>query len=387
MSSEFLDAAAAIGRRIASDAVWQDGRCSWMGAVDGECRALDATLYRGTAGVGLFLAHLAAATGEESARRTAGGALRQSVARSSSLRGGLHGGVLGVAWAAAEAGAVLDDESLGAGARTVLAEPRGRAKSRSVVLGAAGEALALLSLARRLGDDGLREQAVDAGEALLASATVTRHGWSWASLDHRWPRHLCGVSHGAAGIGWALTELFAATGDERFRAGAAGAFAYERSWLDADSGTWPDLRIPGQRRGAPPVAPSPAAGSWCHGEAGIALSRLRASAVLGPGPHRGDAEIALEATRRHLAEALPYAFEDVTLCHGAAGAADVLLSGSGAREAADFGRVAIERYAGTGEWPCGTDGTTPALFRGLSGIGWLFLRLHDPTTPSPLLVG
>ena len=137
------------------------------------------------------------------------------------------------------------------------------------------------------------------------------------------------------------------------------------------------------------MAPSPAAGSWCHGEAGIALSRLRASAVLGPGPHRGDAEIALEATRRHLAEALPYAFEDVTLCHGAAGAADTLLCalGADADEATAFGATAIERHGGTGAWPCGTSGSTPALFSGVSGIGWLFLRLHDRATPSPLLIG
>jgi hypothetical protein len=30
------------------------------------------------------------------------------------------------------------------------------------------------------------------------------------------------------------------------------------------------------------------------------------------------------------------------------------------------------------------DGTTPGLFAGLSGIGWLFLRLHDRAIRSPL---
>jgi hypothetical protein len=48
--------------------------------------------------------------------------------------------------------------------------------------------------------------------------------------------------------------------------------------------------------------------------------------------------------------------------------------------------VLLERYVDAGRpWPCGTTGeTTPALFLGLSGIGWLLLRLHDPATPSPL---
>jgi hypothetical protein len=46
----------------------------------------------------------------------------------------------------------------------------------------------------------------------------------------------------------------------------------------------------------------------------------------------------------------------------------------------------LERYADAGRpWACGTESeTTPGLFLGLSGIGWLFLRLHDPATPTPL---
>ena len=125
-------------------------------------------------------------------------------------------------------------------------------------------------------------------------------------------------------------------------------------------------------------------------------TRLRAVAVLGPGPHRGDAEIALETTRRHLADALPYAIDDLSLCHGLGGAADVLL-----HAAAAFGLRWHQRGAGgdgvgtrDARALCrsrptvgraGTEGeTTPGLFLGLSGIGWLFLRLHDPATPTPL---
>ena len=121
------------------------------------------------------------------------------------------------------------------------------------------------------------------------------------SRGHR--GHLCGLSHGSAGIGWALLELFVSTGDERFREAAEGAFAYERSWFDAGSGTWADLRAGGSRRGASRRFRSPAAGTWCHGEAGIALTRLRASAVLGPATYRDEAELALEATRRELLRA------------------------------------------------------------------------------------
>jgi lantibiotic biosynthesis protein len=404
----FPAAAATIGRRIAADAVWHEGRCSWMGAIAdraqpwrAEYRALGPSIYDGTAGVGLFLAQLAA-TDVADVGPTAAGALRHAVARAHALpphgRDGFHAGSLGIAWAAARGGALLGDEELIAGARTLpvvgLPSP-GPDRCPDVVLGGAGAVIALLALAAELDEPRWLQEAVAGGEALIAGATVTRHGWSWASPGHRRPRHLCGLSHGAAGIGWALLELFGETGDERFRSAAMGAFAYERSWLDASSGTWPDLRIPGQRRGTRRPDPSPASGTWCHGEGGIALTRLRAMAVLGPEEHGSSAEVALEATRRHLAAALPYEIDDLTLCHGAAGAADVLLCaedvlGGRWREAAglarELGAVALERHGGGRDgWPCGMGGaTTPGLFRGLGGIGWWLLRLADPAIPSPL---
>jgi lantibiotic modifying enzyme len=127
-------------------------------------------------------------------------------------------------------------------------------------------------------------------------------------------------------------------------------------------------------------------GTWCHGEAGIALTRLRATAVLGPGPCADDAEVAIATTRRHLARALPYEFEDLSLCHGLGGSADALICAGAGDAAAEFGRVALQRQTATErDWACGVDGdTTPGLFLGLSGIAWWFLRLHDHTIPSPL---
>jgi lantibiotic biosynthesis protein len=404
-----LDVATSIGRRIMGDAVWHNGLCSWTGvvAVDParpwrtQYRALEPILYDGTAGVGLFLAQLAAVTGDAAVRHTAVGAVRHAVARARAMpparRDGFHAGSLGIAWAAARAAALLNEEELHAGAATVpvVASPAGADRCPDVVSGSAGSILALLALADAFDDPALLEEAVATGEELIDRATVTRNGWSWANPNRRRRHQLCGLSHGAAGIGWALLELYAVTGDERFGTGARGAFAYERSWLDAESGTWPDLRIGGQRRGTTRRITSPAVGTWCHGEGGIALTRLRAIDVLGRDACVRDAEVALEATRRHVAAALPFEIADLSLCHGVAGAADVLLCGAtalgerwrdAAELAAELGRVAVERYANTGvDWPCDSaTGTTPGLFRGLSGIAWWLLRLHDQAIPSPL---
>ena len=394
MCSEFLDAATAIGHRIAAEAIWHDGRCSWVGVSadphdpwQAEYRALEPDFYGGTAGVGLFLAHVAAPTGHDALRRTAVGAMRHAAAGAAAIeREGFHAGPRGIAWAVARAAELLDDDELDARARRLVTVSHPvPSECSDVVQGTAGSAIASLALAERLDDASLLDDAVAAGERLLEAAVLTSHGWSWPRAGRRYRRHLCGLSHGAAGIGWALVELFAATGDDRFRAGAEGAFAYERSWLHEESGTWPDLRIGGQRRGARRPLTSPAAGTWCHGEGGIALTRLRVAQVLGPEPYEREAALALETTRRLLAAALPYEIDDLTLCQGAYRDADVLLCGERSEEAVELGHAALERYAASGQWPCGPlGGTTPALFRGLSGIGWWFLRLHDRTVPSPL---
>jgi lantibiotic modifying enzyme len=388
----FLAAAEAIGHDIVADAIWHDGRCSWVGvaadpkaAWQPEYRALEANLYDGTAGVGLFLAELAAVTGDADARRTSLGAMRHAMSRApSSARPGFHAGSLGIAWAAARAAVLLGEDELEAGARVLPAVARPETdECCDVVLGSAGSAVARLLLAEMFDDADLLEEAVRTGEHVLELATVGRHGWSWATPGQGYRRHLCGLSHGASGIGWALLELAATTGDDRFRAGADAAFAYDRSWLDVKSGTWPDLRIGGQRRGGRWV-PSQIRATWCHGEAGIALTRLRAIAVLGPGSYEEEARIALDTTEHHLRSALPYEIDDLTLSHGLSGAADALLSDGRFDASRELGHVALERFGAT-DWPCGSGGgTTPALFRGTSGIGWWFLRLVEPTRPSAL---
>jgi lantibiotic modifying enzyme len=338
-------------------------------------------------------------TDDAAVHRTAVAAMRHAVARARVMppgrRDGFHTGVLGIAWAAARGASLLGEEELRASARAlpIAAPPESRRdRCPDVVQGSAGSIVALLALADALDDPALTELALANGEELIGRATVTRRGWSWAIPGRRYRHHLCGLAHGAGGIGWALLELFAATGDERFRAGATGAFAYERSWLDAGSGTWPDLRDGGPWRSA--AIASRTVGTWCYGEAGIALTRLRAVTLIGLDAHADVVEVALETTRRHLAGALAYEIEDLSLCHGAAGAADVLLYAAevlgepwhaAADLAADLGRVVLERHAAGDEWPSGAAGdTAPGLFRGLSGIAWWFLRLHDGTIASPL---
>src|SRR3954447_2596338 len=104
MSSEFLQAASGIARRIVNEAIWHDRCCSWVGAVAEpakrsrtEYRPVGPRLFDGTAGIALFLAHVHAVTGEASVRRTALGALRHASERGAEPDG-LYAGTPGISW-------------------------------------------------------------------------------------------------------------------------------------------------------------------------------------------------------------------------------------------------------------------------------------------------
>jgi lantibiotic modifying enzyme len=384
MSSECREAALAIGRTLAGEALWHEGRCNWVGAVGDEhdpwrleYRALGADLYGGTAGVGLALAQLGCAGGDALLRGTAAGALRHALGAARPPCHGFHNGTTGIAWAAAQGARLLGDDALDVAARgLVSALPTASPRPLDLIGGVAGTVHGLLAL-------GLAEQAAAHGEALLTAARIDRHGWSWPGPGGQ---RLCGAAHGVAGIGWTLAALHGATGDMRFRDAAAGAFAFVHSWLDPASGTWPDLRVAGQRRDGRRILAEHAIGTWCHGEAGIALARRHARAWMRLDADNDEAT-AIATTARRVAFATAGALEDLTLCHGLGGAVDVLLDAgpSHADEARTLVHGAVDRYRTPSSWPCGDAGAQPpGLFLGLAGVAWLLLRAEDSTVPTPL---
>jgi lantibiotic modifying enzyme len=321
----------------------------------------------------------------------------------------LYTGRIGIAFAAARVGRLLrSDESL----------EHARALVRDVDVGAfdgeydllsgmAGAVVGLLVLRSLLDDrdpnDGPLDRAVRLGDRIVAAAQDRFGGASWPNAAASSRHNLTGLSHGAAGIGHALIELFHATGDVRFRRTAERTFEFERRWFDPAEMNWRDFRespdrTPVDRAGIEPDAREDRAYAlhWCHGAPGIALSRLRAHEILGDEIHAAEARTALDSTRRSLATAAADGRGNFSLCHGLAGNADVLLSASrradlfghdGRAGAHEVGQIGIARYgSGALPWPCGGVGETPALMLGLAGIGYFYLRLHDDTTPSLLML-
>jgi len=248
------------------------------------------------------------------------------------------------------------------------------------VAGAAGCILCLLRLWERRPSAATLEAAVRCGERLLARAEPAGPGIGWV-LEIAGPRPLAGLSHGAAGIAWALLELAAATGDERFRRAALAGLAYERSLYAPGERNWPDLRNSGEN--GEPFFMS----AWCHGAPGIGLARLACLRHLEGPEVREEIAAALETT---LAEGFGLSH---CLCHGDLGNLEVLLL---AREALGLalgpqiagilgGVLADARVHG---WRFGLPGRTepPGFMLGLAGIGYGLLRAAEPRVPSVLVL-
>jgi hypothetical protein len=358
-----LDIAARIGGRLCRDAIWSGDLCNWTAdRSDGATHAaLIPQLYSGTSGVALALHRLGVATGEPILSRTARGAIDCALSRMPVVGSGFYTGGLGVLYAAAEIRGEV-------GAEQVLRQAGPDPAALDVIVGSAGVIAGLLYFFRRSGNVAFLEMAARHGDLLVAAGVHAAAGQT-------------GFAHGAAGIAWALVELWHATGEGRLRAAAFEMLRFERSCFDASRGNWADFRETEPRFES----------VWCHGSAGIALSRLGIWRRTGDAECLQEARIGLDEMRTSLAS-----LQNFSLCHGTAGCADILIEASRVlddasllAEAEAAGRGGIERYhEARRTWPGGMVRTveTPDLMWGLAGIVLFYLRLTEPDrTPSALL--
>ena len=369
-------------------------------------RSFGPDLYSGTSGIALFLARLYQVTQEPFYQKTAIGAMQQALSRVDDVqpefRDGFYSGVPGIAYSAICLGNLLGRQDWIRQGLQIL-EAQGNQMLNQVSLdvstGVAGTIPALLALYQDYPQNFLLQHALRLGEHLLSTARKSDVGWSWQTLqktDEQQP-DLTGFSHGAAGIAWALLELYRSTHQQPFRTAAEAGFRYEQHWFNAEQENWPDLR---QDRGQ---TQDTTAGkgqwgyaiAWCHGAPGIGLSRLRAYEILQHSDYLQQAEAALRTTVRMLNQSSQH--ENYSLCHGVAGNAELLLYASqvlGRTEyrtvAEHVGTLGIQQYEQNHiPWPCGVmgGGETPNLMLGLAGIGYFYLRLYDSAmVPSMVIV-
>jgi lantibiotic modifying enzyme len=394
-----LAASVAIAESIAAKAIRQAGRCTWVGAVPAGSAPAPAgrpayatigpDLYGGTSGVALVLAEVATAAGRDDLAAVSLEAMQHALDHRGELADtplGLYAGLAGLVHATAAVGAALDDRRLQGETKTIVRELAAAPRSRfDIVSGAAGAIVALLALREELGPPAMTV-ARELGDLHVGAARAEGDGLWWPDPDAPGQRGLTGLAHGAAGIGWALHELAAASGEGGYRDAGDRAFAYERRWMRADGSNWLDLRGV-SRRHRPDRAALAAGLAWCHGAPGILLTRLRSAAITGAAEHRTEAQAALATTRVAVADQLAAGAPGTSLCHGLAGNA-AILSAAAARLGGQPGDQALvdaaaRTLAGGRDRLLEPDADTPGLMLGEAGVARFLVGRARPERHLP----
>jgi type 2 lantibiotic biosynthesis protein LanM len=387
-TAELMKAAVQIGEQLAQLAVVEHGEAHWVAPqplpVEGfTVGPLAPDLYEGTAGIALFLAQLARLSGrddfEQLARAAYAGVRNQLRSREYLPMIGGFQGEPSMLYAAMHLASLWNDPSIVEDIRAALGRIRQGLKHDrqfDLMAGSAGCIIVMLRLHARHPELGTLAIARAAGRHLLEHAQSVTGGIAWSGLIEG-ERPLLGLSHGAAGISWALSELAAATGNRQMRAAAEQALAYERSWFDPVMGNWPDFRVV---RGREPGSGPHYSWSWCHGAPGIGIARLMMRPFV-------DGAVMDEEIRAAVSSSIANGFTGVhNLCHGDLGNSELLLLAARSlhepawEHEARLRAGAALREAAAGGWRTDAFGMieSPSLMTGLAGAGYQLLRLADP---------
>ena len=376
-TKHLLRAAVAIADEISGQALWdEDGGATWLDVyahAGANCYSVNHTgldLYRGNAGIAVFLAAAAAASGQSRFADVAMAALqpvRRAIGRQQTLlpMTGAGTGQASLIYALVRCAGWLGAESLTEMAQKVARSIGDGAMSGDregdVLGGNPGLIVGLLALYRTTGNADLLARAVAAGRAALAYPRAL-------------PR-LTGFAHGAAGNALAFFRLAQASGEEIFLEAAREAVLFERQSFKPRASNWPDFRLDGKRQRCLTM--------WCHGAPGIGLSRVAMLELERDHEFEGEIEAAVKAT-------LAYGLRNADhLCCGNFGRLDLLVEAGLRLKRPAWHRMAVtaatellgERRR-QGGWRLANDSAPtrlkPSLFRGSAGVGYELLRMVAP---------
>lgn len=280
--------------------------------------------------------------------------------------------------------------------------------SNDLLTGTAGTLLGLLHLHAATDEPWVLEAINTCIRRLVDEAECGHWGLYWDRSPFR-INGLCGFSHGAAGIGFALLEAGSYLKNKALYWLADQAFAYESRHFDPSRLNWPDFRVPLSGPNAhEEYEKEYRAGNldllnrrrnmnaWCHGAVGIGLSRVRLLQLVDRPLGRHDLEAAVDKTL-HAEDGVSSARPNFTLCHGKGGEADLFLECYRLNKdraylsyAEKIVALALASKANDKFYLSGTPGAGLAedvsLFGGIAGIGYFYLRVLNPLkTPSILL--
>lgn len=408
---KYLDVAFDIGKVLCRDAIWSGDMCNWVAPYmefhEGKWQTItripDGNLYGGTSGIALFLGYLYHFTKDEMIKKTAVGAMNQAINNADQIheskRIGFHTGSLGIVYSTIRIGELMPETGFiekGFDLFKHHLEYYLPNEELDILTGSGGAIPIFTYFLKEYPqvDIDFENLIKLHSENIIAKAEKSEKGWSWDMPNMNAYEHLLGFSHGAAGVALALLEASIALEDESLVEGMKRGFDYEEFWFDETAQNYPDMR---DNHNQPRPASFGFSCQWCHGAAGILLSRCRAWKITKNELFKKQTETAASTTINSLKQPEIYNLSNYCLCHGFAGNAACLLYGyetmgneewyKMALEVADQG---IERiYKKDLSWPIGVTNTTldsPSLMLGNAGIGYFYLRLFDPETVPPILI-
>ena len=400
LHKRLLTVARSIGDRLNTLALGSENEAGWICLTFSDERrwsllpsSID--LYDGLPGIALFLSYLGAITQEAHytrLARAAMAAMERHLKRSKQHLKliGAFDGWGGIIYTQAHLGSLWNDSALLADAEQIvdLLPPLiERDDQLDIIGGAAGCIGGLVSLYHCAPSQKTLDTAIQCGDQLIARAQLMESGVAWVTPIPA-TKPLAGFSHGAAGIAWALLQLYRLTGEERFRTTAMQAEAYERSLFSRENGNWPDLRKLDTPFQATDGDQYSFMTTWCYGAPGIGLARLSSIEQVDGAAIRAEIDTSLRTTMSH-----GFGLNH-SLCHGDIGNLELLLQASSVLDKPEWGfqveRIAamildsFDRYG----WLCGNPlrVESPGLMTGLAGIGYGLLRLAAPSRVPSVLV-
>lgn len=225
--SPYLTAAFQVADQLMLSAVPVGSGIGWEGDTLGDETAgghtivrqsIGPDLYGGSAGIAWFLAQVARFDSSGDAAVMAGHAMHAALA-SAALPPhvndpSLFSGAGGAALAAVRVGMQIEDRTLQVRALAIaerIADMVAKAPDQwpsDVIGGLAGTVIALLAIARQSPRNDFAGEACRAAcNELIRRASKEWWGWSWPEPGGRADAPaLCGLAHGASGVGWALAE-------------------------------------------------------------------------------------------------------------------------------------------------------------------------------------
>jgi type 2 lantibiotic biosynthesis protein LanM len=399
--TQFMQAAQAIGDRLHTLALLDEGQANWLGIMTNgdeqgnayrSLEMADCNLYDGTSGIVLFLAYLASITGNSDSMQLARAGLATIRLQLDALKQinaplliGAFSGLGSLIYLFSHLATLWKDDTCLQMADEVLAliEKQIEMDQRlDLMAGSAGCLVSLLSLYTIAPAEHLLSMALRCGDHLLNQAVITTQGMAWQTLQDQPP--ITGFSHGTAGIAYSLAKLTALTGEKRFLSAVQGALTYERSLFSQKEKNWTSLA-----RTEDGSITTHVQTTWCHGAPGIGLSRLGIMSYINDPFIYQEIETAIETTC-----AVGFGYNQ-SLCHGDLGNLETLLVASQTLQTPRYYKMVehisaqifdgIERCG----WVTGAPASieTPGLMTGLAGMGYQLLRLAEPERiPSVLLL-